>query len=290
MAALALPSPALAHAVAAHEGPPTLATAWRLSPLVIAPLSLLVILYAGGATRLWLRARARDGRALREAAAFAAGTASLFLATVWPLDALGEWSLAAHMAQHMILLALVPPLLMAAQPRATIAHALPGTLSKHLHRAGRGAVSAGLGALALATIAHIGVMWAWHLPAATTAALDSDPLHWVMHASFLLAGMWFWYALWHRLREPQLGVTPALIAIVAVMMQMGVLGALLTFSARPLYPVYVERAPALGLDVLADQQLAGLVMWVPACLPYVIGGLWLAARALKAPRPAKTSG
>lgn len=288
-AAAAMPQAASAHAVAAHEGPPTLATAWSLSPLVVLPLLLLAVAYAVGAKHLWRRAGARGGRAVRESAAFAAGVATLFLATIWPLDAFGEWSLGAHMAQHMALLALAPPLLIAGQPLATIAHALPPALSKRLHRAGRGVAGVSVAALTLATLVHCGVMWAWHLPAATTAALESDPLHWAMHASFLVAGIWFWRALWHRLREPELGVGPALVAVVAVMMQMGLLGALLTFAGRPLYPVYVERAPALGLDVLADQQLAGLLMWVPACLPYVVGGLWLAARALREPRAAKTS-
>jgi putative membrane protein len=66
-----------------------------------------------------------------------------------------------------------------------------------------------------------------------------------------------------------------------VMMQMGFLGALLTFSGRVLYPVYAGRAPQLGLDPLVDQQLAGLVMWVPACLPYLAGALWLLARELR---------
>ncbi|OHE86568.1 MAG: hypothetical protein A2579_02995 [Lysobacterales bacterium RIFOXYD1_FULL_69_11] len=70
-------------------------------------------------------------------------------------------------------------------------------------------------------------------------------------------------------------------AIVAVMMQMGFIGALLVFSRRALYPVYAERAPLLGLDVLADQQLAGLVMWVPACVPYLVGGVWLMWRGLQ---------
>src|SRR5690606_40195217 len=114
------------------------------------------------------------------------------------------------------------------------------------------------------------------LPVATTAALQNEAVHWVMHASFLLAGLWFWAALLHRIREPETGVGAALVAIIAVMMAMGFLGALLTFSRRVLYAVYGWRAPELGLDPLVDQQLAGLVMWVPACLPYIIGGLALA--------------
>ncbi len=64
-------------------------------------------------------------------------------------------------------------------------------------------------------------------------------------------------------------------------MQMGFIGALLTFSRRTLYPVYAGRAPVLGLETLADQQLAGLIMWVPASVPYVLGGLWLMQQGLR---------
>ena len=124
-------------------------------------------------------------------------------------------------------------------------------------------------------------MLAWHLPAATAAALAHEGLHWAMHGSFLLAGLWYWSVLLHGVRDRQVSVGPGLVSIVAVMMAMGLLGALLVFAPRPLYPVYVERAPMLGLDALADQQLAGLVMWIPSALPYLAGGLWLAVLGLR---------
>ncbi|NZA25780.1 cytochrome c oxidase assembly protein [Luteimonas sp. SJ-92] len=271
-------APALAHQ---REGVPTLATAWSLSPLLLAPLALLVLLYAAGLARLWRRAGAGHGVAFAEASAFVAGIVALLLATVWPLDAYGEWSLAAHMAQHMLLLALVPPLLLAGRPLAVAAMALPRRWAQALHRATRRPAERMAQALATATAAHLAVMLAWHLPAATAAALANDAVHWLMHGSFLAAGLWFWAALWRRIRMPDTGAGAGVVALVAVMMGMGLLGALLTFSARPLYPVYVQRAPLLGLDPLADQQLAGIVMWVPSALPYLLGGLWLLWLALE---------
>lgn len=271
---LLLATPAFAHD--AGHGPPTLATAWTLSPWVLVPLVALAALYAWGLARLWRRAGRGGGISVAQAGGFALGLVALALATVWPLDALGEWSLAAHIGQHMLLLAMVPPLLLGGRPAAALAHVLPNRLSTRLHRATARLQGLATGSLAVATAAHIGVMLAWHLPAATTAALQNEAVHWVMHASFLLAGLWFWAALWHRIREPDTGVGAGLVAIIAVMMAMGFLGALLTFSRRVLYPVYGWRAPELGLDPLVDQQLAGLVMWVPACLPYIIGGLVLA--------------
>lgn len=267
-----LPSQAFAHETG---GVPTLATAWSPSPWLLLPLAFTVALYLAGLLRLWRQAGIGRGVSRVEAGAFAAGIAALCLAMLWPLDALGEWSLAAHMAQHMLLLALVPPLLLAGRPAAVMAHALPQAWAQRLHAVAMPPWLRLAGALGAATLLHSGVMWAWHLPAATAAALASDAVHWAMHASFLLAGLWFWAAVWRRLRDPGTGAGGGALALLAVMMQMGLLGGLLTFAPRPLYPDYVQRAPAMGLDVMADQQLAGLLMWVPSGLPYLVGGLWL---------------
>ncbi len=275
--ALLVALPAVAHE---SNGVPTLATAWSLSPWSLAPLALGLVLYAAGVVRLWRQSGPGRGVSRLEAGAFASGFAALCLAMLWPLDALGEWSLAAHMAQHMLLLALVPPLLLAGRPAAVMAHALPRAWSRRMHALGHGAALRAAGSLAAATVAHSAAMWAWHLPAATAAALANDAVHWAMHGSFLLAGLWFWAAVWRRLRDPDAGAGAGVVALVAVMVQMGLLGALLTFSPRVLYADYLLRAPALGLDPLADQQLAGLLMWVPSGLPYLVGGLWLLRRGL----------
>lgn len=271
------PWAALAHS----DGPPTLARAWSISWWFLLPAAALLGAYMLGLARVWRRAGAGRGVSLLELTAFIFGTLALFAAAVWPLDAFGEWSLAAHMAQHMLLLAFVPPLLLAGQPLAVIAHALPRRAARRLHRWLRPLHVRATAALAAASAAQLAVMGLWHLPAATAAALGHDGVHWLMHGSFLLAGFWFWAALWHRVRDPAAGVGPALVAIVAVMMPMGFIGALLTFSRRVLYPVYIDRTAALGLDVLTDQQLAGLIMWVPASLPYLIGGLWLMQQGLR---------
>jgi len=279
---LALAAAATPLSAAAHDGGhgvPSLATAWTFSPLLLVPLVLFVVLYVAGLWRLWRGGHVGRGVSLAEASAFAGGVLALLLATVWPFDALGEWSLAAHMAQHMLLLAVVPPLLLAARPRAALAAALPPDWSRVLHRLAQACAIAPLRSLAAATLANVAVMWGWHSPAALELALASEAVHWLMHGSFLVAGLWLWSLLWQRIRDDASGGALAgTVAIVVVMMQMGFLGALMTFSRRSLYPFYAERAPELGLDVLADQQLAGLIMWVPSCLPYLAGAIWLLAR------------
>jgi len=256
------------------DAPPALAQAWTLSPLLLPP-ALLAALYFTGVARLWHRAGVGHGIALAEAGAFLAGAAVFFLATAWPLDAYGAWSLAAHMGQHMLLLALAPPLLLAGRPLAAIAHALPGGWSRRLHAWTTPAHRWLAARLGLATIAHAGVLVLWHVPSAVAIALSDPLLHFAMHLAFVLAGLWFWIAVWQRIREPDTGVGAGLVALVTVTLVMGFTGALLTFAPRILYPAYGLRAPLLGLDPLADQQLAGLLMWVPSCLPYLAGGLWL---------------
>lgn len=273
-AALALPAgPVFAHA--GHEHPPTLATAWTPSPWLLLPLAAWTLLYAAGLRRLWGRAGIGAGVGVGGVATAATGVLVLLLSTTWPLDAYGEWSLAAHIAQHMLLIAFVPPLLLAGQPLAVAAHALPARVAGRLHRALGAATSRATAALTMASVVHGAVLLTWHLPVATTLALESDPVHWAMHGSFLASGLWLWSAMWRRIRDPHVGAGAGVVAMVAVMMQMGFLGALLTFAARPLYPIYAERVPQLGLDVMADQQLAGVLMWVPSCIPYLFGAMWL---------------
>jgi len=279
LGAAGLPGLALALAHGERSGVPGLAEAWTLSPLILLPLAVFAGLYVLGLRRLWRGGHPGRGVSLAEATAFAGGAGALFLAAVWPFDALGNWSLAAHMAQHMLLLAVAPPLLLAARPRAALAAALPPAWSRVLHRGLHACAVRPLHSLAGATLANVAVMWGWHMPAALALALASEPVHWLMHASFLGAGLWLWTLLWQRLRDDAAGGALAgTVAIVVVMMQMGFLGALLTFSRRALYPYYAARAPALDLDVLVDQQLAGLIMWVPSCLPYLAGAIWLLAR------------
>lgn len=271
------PGVAVAHAV---DGVPTLANAWSLSWMLVPPLVLLA-LHVVGLARLWLRAGVGRGVSVSSALAFGSGVIVLFFAIVWPLDAFGEYSLAAHMAQHMLLLAVAPPLLLAGRPMAMLAHALPRGWLRGLHAAGRYTQARLVSELAAASLVHALVMCAWHVPAATALALSHEGIHMAMHASFLAAGLWFWLALRRCLQDPR-GLWAALVALVGVMMLMGLLGGLLTFARRALYPIYVERAPQLGLDPLVDQQLAGLIMWVPACVPYIVTGLWLVVRVLRA--------
>ena len=112
--------------------------------------------------------------------------------------------------------------------------------------------------------------------------LASVPAYWLMQGSLLGSAWLMWRAILASAAQPG----PALVALVATVGQMGLLGALIVFASRPLYAVHFASTSAWGLSPLADQQLAGLLMWVPAILPYLGVGLWLAWSSL---RPAARS-
>ncbi|MFL6588294.1 MAG: cytochrome c oxidase assembly protein [Luteimonas sp.] len=261
--------------------PPPLGLAWTLSAWTLLPLAIAVALYAAGVLRT--RAAAIDGAAAhgRHALAFSAGVCVLVLALVWPLDAYAGYALSAHVGQHMALLAWAPPLLLAARPCALMIRAAPAHIRTRIARVMHSLDACVCAQLAAATVVHVATMWLWHLPAATAASLDSETIHRLMLASVLLAGLWFWRAVLHRLRTCDGGAAGGLVALVTAMMLMGFLGALLTFSPRLLYPAYTDRALLAGLDAVRDQQLAGLLMWVPSGLPYLIVGMCLVVALLR---------
>jgi cytochrome c oxidase assembly factor CtaG len=132
-----------------------------------------------------------------------------------------------------------------------------------------------------ATSLHIVVLWIWHLPALFTAALSSEAVHIVQHLSFFLSALCFWEACWSR-HVRRTGQGEAAVMLFLVSIQAGFLGALLTFSARLWYPADYGATAGFGLSPIEDQQLAGLIMWIPACSAYIVGGLIVAGRWLTA--------
>jgi putative membrane protein len=116
------------------------------------------------------------------------------------------------------------------------------------------------------------ILWVWHMPGPYEWGLANVQAYWLMQAS-LLGSAWL---LWRAILASTTQVGSALLALVATIAQMGLLAALIVFAPRPLYEVHIAGTAAWGMTALADQQLAGLLMWVPALLPYLGVGLWLA--------------
>ena len=214
---------------------------WNGDPLVLAALVGLAL--AVGLRHSW---NARAGWA---------AIILLFALFVSPLCALASALFSARVLHHVLLVAGVAPLLAVAFP---------------LRRMGSPPMGALVGLNAV-------VLWIWHAPPVYAWGLATVPAYWLMQTT-LLGSSWL---LWRAILRPATQPGPALFALGTTIGQMGLLGALIAFAPRPLYAVHFASTAAWGFTPLADQQLAGLLMWVPASLPYLVVGLRLAWTSLQ---------
>jgi putative membrane protein len=218
-------------------------------------------------------------------AAFWVGILSLVVALVSPLDTLGETLLSAHMVQHGLLIAVAPPLILAGLPGAAYAWMLPVEWRRRLARFAPGRTLAWslawLMSPLIAAAIHGAVLWIWHVPLVFDAALADRNLHMLEHISFLATALLFWQSLLLAGRSVSTAAT-GMAAAFATMLHGGFLGALVTFSPNVLFGWYIGRTEFWGLTALADQQLAGLIMWVPLGIVYFLTCLYLAATLIPA--------
>jgi putative membrane protein len=247
------------------------------------------VLTAGGwiYTAGWRRyRRRRPGRlAAPHLAAFLGGLACLGIAIASPLDEAAEEVLSAHMIQHSLLLT-APGLLLLGQPLLPVLRGLPDPVRRSLvapllrRRSLRAAMHALVHPL-VALFLSSAIFWSWHLPALYQLALRVPAIHLVEHASFLVGGFLFWYPVvqpWPgRPRWPDGAMIPYLLV---ADVQNTVLAALLTFYDRVLYPIYEMHGQVTEAAALNDQVLAGVIMWVPMSLAYLIPAVLLTIRLL----------
>lgn len=261
------------------SSPPPFWLSWSFDPLVLCALGASLGLYALGYRRLRWRSLARaHTRRDRQAAAFLGGWALLVVALVSPLDALGGALFSAHMIQHELLMIAAAPLLVLGRPLGAWMWALPPRWRKAVGGAVRWrplkAAWRGITAPAGAWLLHAAALWLWHVPALFQLALLHPSMHSLQHTSFLASALLFW---WTIFRHPG---GAAMLSLFTTMVHTGALGALLTLSPGLWYPLYVEPTAALGFDPLQDQQMGGLVMWVPGGVAYLVSALALALRWL----------
>jgi putative membrane protein len=271
--------PALGHGGKPHHFA-DLPYTWGRDPLVW--LSLLVSgwLYVRGVRRLWRESGTGRGVRRWEAWVYAGGWAALFVALASPLHPWGEVLFSAHMTQHEVLMVAAAPLLVLGRPVVAFLWAVPTSWARALggwakagwfRRAWR-ALTNPLAAWAI----HAAALWVWHVPALFQATLESDLVHTLQHVSFLGSALLFWWALVHGARG-LMGYGAAVLYLFTTSVHSGVLGAFIAFTGRTLYPAYSGTTASWGLTPLEDQQLGGLIMWVPAGLVYVFAGLALLA-------------
>lgn len=242
-----------------------------------APVAALLMVggaaYALGLRRAWGGAGRGRLITLTQARCFAAALIVLAVALLPPLAARAGRSLTAHMVQHVALLVVAAPLLAMGAPVPALVWALPdrwrgrarGGWRRLLAVHARRWVPWAAAALLLETAA----MWAWHAPALYRGAVRHEALHGLEHASFVLTATAFWWAVGLGGGRRHGAAVP--IVFVAALPGTA-LGAAITLAGRPWYAEYPS---------LADQQMAGVVMWAFAGLAYVLAaaalfGLWLA--------------
>jgi cytochrome c oxidase assembly factor CtaG len=281
-----VPAPLLAHA-GRTPTPHDLWRSWGLEPTVVIPLFLTAWIYTRGVESVWRRAGRGRGVRRAEAMAFAAGMLTLAVALVSPLDRVAESLFWVHMVQHLLLIAVAPPLLVLGASVAGMAWGLPANARRavarwwHARRVLRAALAWLASPLPAVTV-HAVALLAWHFPAAYDAAVASPWVHALEHVTFLGTALVFWWAVLHRRGSLRAAPGLAMLALFGLSTVSGGLAALLTFSPQPWYAAHLATTAAWGLTPLADQQLAGLVMWVPGSLAYLAAVVWLFVRWMQA--------
>ncbi|WP_145660034.1 cytochrome c oxidase assembly protein [Bradyrhizobium stylosanthis] len=265
------------HAIHAHSAAPEAAVPhWTFDPWIVLPLVAFGLLYGVG--RLVLAAKGH--KRLWQDIACDAGWLTLAGALMSPLHWLGERLLAFHMVEHEILMAVAAPLLVIGRPVGPLLWALPQAARRAIGRAMRHRLSSRLWALLSAgrnaTLLHGIAIWAWHTPALFDAAVDNILLHRLQHLSFFLSAVLFW---WSVFRRSDTG--SAAWHVFVTMLHTSILGALMALAPHLLYRQDVGAAAAWGLTPLEDQQLAGIIMWVPAGTIYAGAALALIALWIK---------
>lgn len=259
-------------------------------PLVLLSAVLVGFAYARGFRRL----QARTGRRhVGRAVAFGAGLVVLVLALSVPVDEAALDRLWAHMVQHEVLVTVAAPLLILGNPLPALMWALPAgsrrVVAPWWRKLSRShARPSGWAAwVVTAFLVQTAALWAWHAPDLYQGALRSEWVHSLQHASFLGTALFFWWAVIGARRRSLYG--GAVLANFAASLQGVALGAFMTFAGRVWYPFYAERVGG-SLTPLEDQQVAGVIMWGPGSIAYLVAAVILFMAWLGGDEPGPESG
>lgn len=248
-----------------------LATAWQWN---VPALAVCVTLLSGYATRIHIRSS-------RTTVCFLTGVFVLLLTLLSPLELLGStYLLSAHMVQHLLITQVVAPLLLLGLPSDGAANTVRYASLAQLERVWRRPV--------VAWLVGIGVVWLWHAPVIYNVALEHPWLLDLQHACVLLAALVFWWPIFAPLPQSRLAALPGILYLFSACLASTVLGIMITFAPSSLYPAYLEPHDTLrlvpflqgvcGLTPHVDQQVGGLLMWLPCCLLYLVAIVTLYAR------------
>jgi putative membrane protein len=229
--------------------PGELWTRWNLDPILMGMLLILCVVHA---SRENLLRRSDSSSDTARRTWFFAGWGALAFGLISPLCALSVALFSARVAQHMWLMLIAAPLLALScsfgRPQRTVPELSPFA-------------AAGVFALAL---------WLWHWPMLYALTFTSDVAYWAMHITLTGSAIVLWQSLLDVSNER---VLARVSAGFVTLTHMGLLGALITFAPRTLYTPHLLTAPTWGLTALEDQQLGGLIMWIPSGAVFLIAAL-----------------
>ena len=238
---------------------------WNLDPVLLFLLVSVPVLYGIGN-------KGQAGPDRIRQSYFYLGWAVLAVALVSPLCSLSIALFSARVAQHMLVTLVAAPLIVLGQPGAAFGSMVPKRFALRLPRMRDGVFQ-------LAATAGFAVaLWTWHLPGPYDATLQSDLIYWTMHVTIFGTALLLWHALFRRLDC----VSSALLVGFGSTVQMSLLSALLTLSPRPLFASHAGTTWPWGLSPLEDQQLGGLIMWVPGGTLFTLIGVLAFGAWLKA--------
>jgi putative membrane protein len=237
--------------------------------LVSASLILVALIYLRG----WLGLRRLNLDSVRawRGGGFMLGLFLIWLAIASPLSTLDHEMLTAHMVQHLLLMTFAAPLILLGAPLKLLLERPVQNFMKPI-------------ALLNPAVGWIGAtatLVVWHIPGALTLGLRSEMWHGIEQASFVVAGLLFWWPV----VEPSQNASKwpessMLLYLFLAILPCDILSGFLVFCDRVVYPVYLSSPRRFGLTALEDQQCAGALMWTCVTLVYVIAGAFSAARIL----------
>ncbi len=274
-------------------------SSWNWRPEVIISLLLAALLYLRGWWRLRRLARPRPRKpgqpwplsARWRPISYLTGLFLIGLALLSPIEVLSGQLFFMHMIQHLLLIMLAPPLLLIANPLAVVLWGLPDGARRKAGAGVSGLLHRRSGFRRfLHNLAAPGVLWlvwvitlvGWHDPNMYNWALRNEFAHDLEHLSFFLVSLASWWritAAGPHVGKP-LGLSGRAILVLAIIPPTMLTGVVISFATNPIYTYYLDVPRLWNISVMMDQQIGGVLMWIPGSMMYLIAGLILIAQLL----------
>ena len=238
-------------------------TQWNWEPSILIATVLITGLYLYAIGPLRKRYFPEEPVKTGQTVSFLLGIFFMFLSLVSPLDELGDsYLFSAHMVQHLVLTMIGPPLLVIGTPGWFIKPLVRNKIAFRVAKA--------LTYPAVAFVLYNVDFWLWHAPPLYNATLENQNIHILEHLTFIVFGILNWWPIFSQSKDlPRLSIGGQVLYLFLSGMPSVLLGAGLTFSP-PLYAPYIAAPRVWGISAATDQQLGGLIMWVPVSISYIV--------------------